>query len=205
MTLYGALVNAVPTAAAIAPTREHKEKWLRTWQEVVLRMLRDPRTQRAYAEKRNPENHASDYVYVATIQSRDLQGVRGHLGREKFLRPDDWGFYSGCVWTSEPGSVILRDKVVLVQLSALRSAGVPVETGAGFATAAFGGKRASIPIGASAQASARRGFRDRDGRVYLPVEEFHRQGVFAVDVLKGPQMVELIQEHPPEHPHGARR
>ncbi len=202
-TAYDVLSTAVGVAARIAPTREDKERWFRMELNLVLRMLRDPDTQRIYRDKHNPENHLSDYVYVASLRGRDLQGVRMQLVRERLIGPEDWGLFHEFLWADAPGSVHVRDGIVFVRDDVLRAAGVPVQVGAASAEAVFERRRASIPVGAARLMNARTGFRDRDGRTYLPVEEFHRQGVFTVDVLKGAQMVELTLERPPEHPDGA--
>lgn len=200
--LYGVLWTAVATARLVAPTRQEKEKWLRTELDLVLRFLSDPQTQRIYAEKRDPDRHGSDFDVASTVRARDLQGVRYWLIHEGIVGNHDWGLYHGFFWTDQPGAVVVRDGVVFVEQRALKAAGVPLQAGPGTAAAVNGRRRASIPIAGERQAGRKRGFRDRSGRVYLPVEEFHRQGVFTVDVIKRSQMVEISLE-PPSHSHQA--
>ncbi len=195
-TLYRDLERAVSTAAVIAPTRADKEKWVREWMALVLRMLRDPNTRRVYAEKRPPVGDHSDFIYVSTIRARDLQGPRFWLAQEGFIGPEDWGFYHGFYWNNDPGAVLRRDGVVMVDAEVLRAAGVPIQVGTASVVASIGSRRATIPLTSPRQGDGRRGFRQTSGKVYVPIEEFHRQGVLEVQVQLRSQMVELGLEPP---------
>jgi hypothetical protein len=124
--------------------------------------------------------------------------VRSNLVSGGFLSPDDWGLYHGFTWINEPGAVLVKDGVVFVDAGALRAAGIPFELAGEAVVAAGQRRRGRIPIGRPGGASARRGFRDQTGKVYLPIEEFDRQEVYEVQVQKGAQMVEIWLE-PPHH------
>ncbi len=206
--LYHALFSAVSRAAFDAPTPEEKEKWLRLRVDLVLRMMRDGETHRVYAEERlglRQERGCGPGIPWSLATSY-LPGARGELAINGFLKSDDWGLAVGVTWNNTPGTILLRDREIFVDVAALREAGLPLQVHAGQITAANTHwdktiKKARIPIG-SPGGDLKKAFRDK-GKVYLPVRELHRQGVFEVSVSLDGQMVWVSPEtsYPEESPY----
>ncbi len=198
--LFDVVQRSLRMAALSAPTREEKEKWLRLEQELVIRMLRDPHSRRIYAEKRNPEDDGSDYNALLRIQGLGLGSVRQLLGRSGFLRTGDWAFCQGISWIDQPAAVVERAGAAFVEATALASVGIPVEVNN--AAVAVGGpnRRMRIPVAAQGRVQAKQAFRI-EGRVYLPIEELHRQGIYTVQVDRLGQMAQLWLEPPSDGDH----
>lgn len=202
ITLYDAVQGGLRRAGLTAPTRDEKERWLRAELELVQRLLRDPQTRRIWEERRDPQRDASDYSMLAAIQARHLGEVRGLLGRAGLLPPDDWGFYHGLSWLGGSAAVQVRSGAAYVEAGLLQRVGLPIQPGASGIVAVQDGRRATISFGSSARPTPRQAFRDREGRVFVPVAEFHRQGLWEVRIRRDAQMVQVWMEKPSSDPPG---
>jgi len=183
--------QALRVAARAAPVPGDKERWLRAEMDVVLRYLRDPKTRQIWAQKKDPQDDASLYNQIVTTSSLTFGESRWGLGVLGFLRPDEWGMLRGLEWVDAKGAVIKKGAVVFVERTALAAVGIPVQTSGGAAVTVVGGRRCAIPLGAETQAGAGVGFLRPGGKVYLPIKEYDRQGLYQVSVHAPSQTVTI--------------
>lgn len=202
ITLYEGVQGGLRRAALTAATKEEKERWLRSEFALVQRFLQDPQTRRIWEDRRDPQSDASDYSILTAIQMRHFGEVRGLLGRAGLLAPDDWGFYHGLEWVSGAAAVQVRNRTACVDASVLQRVGLPIHAGGTGIVAAQDGRRAIIGFGNSSRLKPGQAFRDRDGKVFIPVAEFHRQGLWEVRVRPDAQMVQIWMERPSSDPPG---
>lgn len=178
-------------ALELARTKEEKRDWMLRRQAITLRtmnFLLDTR-------ERHPDyfQHAwKDGTPLAALTS-DLMNTRSTMVELGLLKPDEWGMLYGLSWIDEPGAVMVRDGVVFVEASLLRRliAREPYFTQEHRMRRPEPPRQARIPVGTPAQAGPRRGYKDSEGRTYLPVEEFYRQGELGVAVYPTMQLVQI--------------
>ena len=187
---YNQVRQALRVAARAAIVPGDKERWLRAEQDLTVRYLRDPKTRQIWEEKKDPQDDASLYTQVL-LTSISLGFCRLGLGKLGFLGPDEWGMLRGLDWVDTPGAVLKKGDVVFVERAALAAVGIPVQVSGGLALTVVGGRRCAIALGAETQAGARVGFTRAGGKVYLPIKEYDRQGLYEVSLQADGQMVTI--------------
>lgn len=190
--LYRDLQSGFTFALALAPTKDDERNWMLRIQALTVRLMHFLLDTR----RRHPNYFRfawKDGTPFAALTT-GLESIRGAMNLRGVLKSDEWGMMYQLSWVDEPGAVLVRDGVVFVDAS------LP---GKLMATRPYFNhfyseplrrarpRKAQIPIGSPAQAGPRRGFRDSEGRIYIPVEELQRQGELDVRVNRSAQLVQL--------------
>jgi hypothetical protein len=193
--VFQTLNSGTARAAALAPTSKEREQWLRTRLAIMLKMVRDPVSQKAFSESREAGD-GTEHVAIRMIELNDLPAVRRHLGESGFLKPTEWGVMYGITWHDDPGSVRLAGDSVLLDASVLHRLGVDFKVEGSRVVFARPSRRAVIPIAASATTSPRSARRDSGGRLWIPVTELERQKALGVYICKVGQLVQIRPNGP---------